>query len=88
MEELACPEEQDYFWFPPVSVLKHAKRPMTCRKIIERATEDGLLNSRGKTPVNMLYALLSRHVQEGKQQPVPQSGAGKIHIGKQIMTTS
>jgi hypothetical protein len=74
MEELACPEEQDYFWFPPVSVLKHAKRP-------ERATEDGLLNSRGKTPVNMLYALLSRHIQvKGNSSQFRKVARGKFTL--------
>jgi hypothetical protein len=58
MEELACPEEQDYFWFPPVSVLKHAKRP-------ERATEDG-------PPVRQVRKMMSHadFERERRLQPV------------------
>jgi hypothetical protein len=65
------------------SVLKHAKRPMTCREIIEQATKDGLLNSRGMTPENTLYALLSRHIQEkGNSSEFRKVSPGKFTLAK------
>ncbi|MCY1290257.1 HB1, ASXL, restriction endonuclease HTH domain [compost metagenome] len=44
------------------AVLKQAGKPLTCREIVERATDAGLLDSSGKTPARTLYSLLQRRI--------------------------
>lgn len=63
------------------TILKRAGRPLTCREIVERATEAGILDSRGKTPWNTLSALLNRHIEaEGDQCRFQKVGPGKFEL--------
>jgi len=44
-------------------VLKKAQKPMRCGDIVAKATEQGLLESRGKTPEKTLHALFRRSIE-------------------------
>ena len=63
-------------------VLRRAGKPLNCAEIIERAVEAGLLESRGKTPVNTLYSLLNRHAaaSKGSSCPIKKVGSGLFAI--------
>ena len=59
------------------AVLKRAGKPLTCREIVERSTEAGLLDSSGKTPDKTLYALLERRIAaEGANCRFKKAGRG------------
>lgn len=63
------------------SILKRAERPLTCREIVERATEAGILDSEGKTPWKTLSALLNRHIEaKGQRCRFRKVGPGKFEL--------
>lgn len=65
------------------TILRRAGKPLTCREIVERAIQAGLLNSSGKTPEKTLYALFQRHLAiEGKNCKFRKVGPGKYEVRK------
>lgn len=64
-------------------ILRRAGKPLTCREIVDRAIQAGLLDSAGKTPEKTLYALLYRHLQsEGANCKFKKVGPGRYDLRK------
>jgi hypothetical protein len=49
------------FWQAAEKVLTNRNQPMTAREIFERAVDRGLIDTRGKTPLATLEAMLYMH---------------------------
>lgn len=62
-------------------VLRNAKKSLTCREIVERATQAGLLQGAGKTPQQTLYAMLLRNLAaEGECSRFKKVGPGLFEL--------
>ena len=55
-----------------VAVLKASRRAMTTEEITDAAISQGLIQPRGKTPVQTMGAALYRHIHEDAAAPVLQ----------------
>lgn len=65
------------------TVLRRAGKPLNCREIVERATNSGLLQSRGRTPDKTLYALLIRSINaEGGDSRFREAAPGLFELRK------
>jgi len=64
-----------------VKVLGEAKKPMTCKEMVEQMLAKGLWQTKGKTPAATLYSALLRHMQKkGKDARFKKVGRGKFTL--------
>lgn len=67
-----------------VAVLRRARQPLTAEEIVRQGQEQGLLTSRGKTPINTMNASLYREIARHPRGPllkVAQSGPQRAARG-------
>jgi hypothetical protein len=66
-----------------VQVLRRARKPMSCREMVEAMTKRGLWKSPGgKTPEATLYASILRDLRKGKDSRFKKAAPGRFTLAK------
>ncbi len=66
-----------------VKVLGEAKKPMTCKEMVEQMLAKGLWQTKGKTPAATLYSAIIREVaKKGKDARFKKVGRGKFALAR------
>jgi len=64
-----------------VKVLGEAKKPMTCKEMVEQMLAKGLWQTKGKTPAATLYSAILREIQKkGKDARFRKVERGKFTV--------
>jgi hypothetical protein len=61
------PIRPNRFLFCARAILQKAKRPLSCKEIVERAIAAKLLSTKGRTPNNTMSAALNRQIERHGQ---------------------
>lgn len=63
------------------AVLARSRHPLSCKQIVDRASEAGLLVTRSEKPENTLHSLLSRHIErQGTKATFVKVGRGRFAL--------
>jgi len=66
-----------------VKVLGEAKKPMTCKEMVEQMLAKGLWQTKGKTPAATLYSAIIREVaKKGKDARFKKVGRGQFALAR------
>ena len=68
-----------------VKVLGEAKKPMTCKEMVEQMLAKGLWQTKGKTPAATLYSAIIREVaKKGKDARFKKVGRGQFALARKV----